>query len=286
MSADFTIPTQPETIDVVVRCRNEMPYTRHTLEALARQQGVQARVFFIDCRSTDGSREAAVEHGVRIHDLDPKAYIPGVVLNFGMAQTQSSIVAFINADAIPRDEHALRRLIDALRASPSGAAVYGRQVARPDADTLTRLDYERAFGSEALVTRFGAFYSMAASAIRRDAWEKLPFDESLRYSEDVDWVYRAQALGWTIEYAPDAVYEHSHAYDLRAHFKRRLGEGVADTMIYRLQKPSVLKDLVRSLGGTLLRDARAGALSIHGVATRAVQVAGYFEGRRRGEFRA
>jgi hypothetical protein len=47
------------------------------------------------------------------------------------------------------------------------------------------VDYARAFGDRAPVqTRRGAFFSMAASAIRRDVWEALPFDEKLRYSED------------------------------------------------------------------------------------------------------
>src|SRR5262249_10819980 len=155
----------------------------------------------------------------------PEAYVPGRVLNMGMERTRSEIVAFVNADAVPCSDDALGRLVEALLSDPDAAAAYARQVARPDADPLTRRDYERAFGTEPLSTRFGPFFSMAASVIRRSIWERLPFDPHLRYSEDVDWVFRAHALGWGVRYAAQSVFEHSHAYRLREHFQRRVGEG-------------------------------------------------------------
>ena len=167
-----------EVVDVVVRCRNEMPFTERTLAALASQRAPRARVLFIDCDSTDGSREAAVSAGARVIDLAPKAYIPGKVLNAGMEMTQSEVVAFVNADAIPLDDGALGRLVAPLLGEGKVAATFGKQVARPDADPLTKVDYARAFGDRPVQTRRGAFFSMAASAIRRDVWEALPFDES------------------------------------------------------------------------------------------------------------
>src|SRR5262249_15118433 len=143
---------------------NEMPYTAQTLAALAQQKKPSARILFIDCHSTDGSRETAARAGVELLDLPPESYIPGRVLNMGMERTRSEVVAFVNADAIPRTDDALNRLVRPLLSDPDAAAAYGRQVARPDADALTRSDYDRAFGSTALVTRFGPFFSMAASA--------------------------------------------------------------------------------------------------------------------------
>jgi rhamnosyltransferase len=270
-----------DVIDVVVRCRNEMPFTARTLDALARQKAPRARVLFIDCTSTDGSREAAEEVGARIVDLAPEAYVPGRALNTGMQMTRSPVVAFVNADAIPQGEGALARLIAPLLRGDLAAASFGRQIARPDADGLTKLDYARAFGASAPARmRRGAFFSMAASAVRRDVWEALPFDDALRYSEDVDWTQRAAALGWTVAYVPEAVFEHSHSYDLRAHLKRRAGEGAADKAIFRLGAPSIVGDLVRPLAGALVRDARSGALSPKAIAVRVAQAAGYFSGRR------
>jgi rhamnosyltransferase len=274
-----------DVVDVIVRCRNEMPHTKRTLDGLAAQTGTRARVLFIDCGSTDGSRDAAVADGCSIVDVAPEQYVPGAVLNAGMRRTRSELVAFVNADAVPVGTDALKHLVAPLvRGGPDLAASYGRQLPRADADPSTRLEYARAFGEAALETRLGTFFSMAASAIRRSTWQCLPFDEGLRYSEDVDWIRRAQALGFRVEYAAAAQFEHSHRYDLHALFRRRSGEGTADTLIHRLGEPSWIGDLGRPLVGSLLRDARRGVLSPQGVARRVVQAAGYFAGRRKARF--
>lgn len=293
MTIDDSAALAPaDFIDVVVRCRNEMPHAARTLAALARQRGPRARVLFVDCGSTDGSREAAVDAGVTILDVDPAAYVPGRVLNLAMRHTRSAIVAFVNADAVPCHDDALARLLaPLLGAGPPGpllgaggegriAASYGRQLPRVDACATTRLDHQHAFGDEPPRLREGRFFSMAASAIRRDVWERLPFDEALRFSEDVDWTRRIGALGFELRYAPDARFEHSHDYDAGGQRRRRRGEGRADAAIARLGAPSLVRDLLRPLGGALLRDARGGALSPRGVALRVAQAVGYFEGRR------
>lgn len=268
-------------VDVVMRCKNEMPYTERALEALASQRGVRARVLFLDCGSVDGSREIAQRRGVELRDVDPAKYVPGVVLNQGMEHTRSAIVAFINADAVALDAHALEALIEPLRRDPSAGASFARQIARPDADPYTQADYERAFGARAAQSvRRGVFFSMAAAAVRRRCWEGIRFDPTLSYSEDVDWVRRIGAAGWRVEYAASARFEHSHRYDLRAQFRRRRGEGRADRAIFRLGAPSLVGDLVRPLAGALLRDVREGRVGVEGVATRVAQASGYFAGRR------
>jgi GT2 family glycosyltransferase len=269
-----------DVIDVVVRCRNEMPHAQATLERMARQRSPRARVLFLDCRSEDGSRESAAEAGCEIVEIDPQAYVPGRALNLGMTRTRSRIVAFVNADAIPLDDGSLGRLIEPFR-DERVVASFGRQIARGDADRITRLDHERTFGPDAPVkTRRGVFFSMAASAVRREVWQRLPFDEALHYSEDVDWAYRVTALGYRVAYVPGAHFEHSHSYDLEGQFRRRRGEGKADGAIFRLGRPSFGQDFVRPLAGWLLRDVRTGLVSPYAVATRLVQSTGYFVGRR------
>ncbi len=269
-------------IDVVVRCRNEMPHTTRTLEALANQRGVVARVLFIDCASTDGSREAAVEAGVSIVDFPPERYRPGLVLNLAMRDTWSDVVAFVNADAVPLDRDALARLIAPFADVSGLAATYASQPARPDAAPWTQVDHAHAFGAEVPRLQRGHFFSMAASAIRRDVWQATPFDEALRYSEDVDWTHRVQQQGWKVRYVADARFEHSHDYTLKQQFKRRRGEGDAETRIRGLGAPSLWNDLVRPFGGAVLRDARALQLGLEGVAMRASQALGFYAGRRAG----
>ncbi len=267
-------------VDVVVRCRNEMPHVPRTLDAIARQVGVLPRVHFFDCGSTDGSREVAQDRGVRLLDVDPNTYRPGAVLNRAMNETTSEIIAFVNADAIALDEDALASLLAPLVRDPSVAATFGRQVARPRATSTVQLDYRRAFGAqEPVKLRRGHFFSMAASAVRRTTWEEVPFDEGLRFSEDVHWTKRVSEAGGSLRYASRARFEHSHDYSLRSDFMRRRGEGSADVAIYELERPSLVGDLVAPLVGAVLRDSMAGVLSPISVASRAAQATGYFVGR-------
>lgn len=272
----------PETIDVVVRCRDEMPRAARCLDALAEQVDPRARVLFVDNGSTDGSREAAVARDARVHDVRAGSYVPGAVLNEAMRLTTSPIVAFVNADAVALHDDALARLVEPLVRDAALGASYARQVPTPEASDLTQFDYGRTFGDAELDTRVGRFFSMAVSAIRRATWKALPFDEELVYSEDVDWITRAGALGWGVAYVPGARFEKSREYDLRGHFRRRRGEGAADTLIHHLGRPSTWRELLRPLAGSLVRDLCAGVASPTEVSVRVVQAAGYFAGRTLG----
>jgi rhamnosyltransferase len=265
-----------DAIDVVVRCKNEMPHVERTLEALRR---LPVRVLFVDSGSTDGSLERAERAGVKIVRIAPEAYVPGRVLNEAMRSTTSSIVAFVNADAIPLDDRAVGTLVDVCRSG--AAAAYGRQVPRPDARAITRVDYARAFPADPAGAPFRHFFSMAASAIRREVWERLAFDDELRFSEDVDWTYRLRALGARVAYAPDARFEHSHDYDRAGLCRRMTGEGVANAAIFRLGPPHVWHDLLRPVAVQLGRDAVAGLRPWQSVALRWTAERARYAGRGR-----
>src|SRR5205823_9694534 len=68
-----------------------------------------------------------------ILQLLPHEYRPGRVLNQGMQLAQSERVIFLNADATPQTADWLGPLVAAL-ADPQVAAVFGRQIPRPNCD--------------------------------------------------------------------------------------------------------------------------------------------------------
>lgn len=270
-------------VEVVMRCRNERPYTARALRALAAQRGVRARVLFFDCGSTDGSREDALAAGAQLFEVTPATYMPGAVLNAGMRAAQGAVVAFVNADAIALHPHALEALCAPLFEEASAAASFGRQRARRESSAATRAEHARTFGPLAPVRlKSGGFFSMVASAVRRSAWEAQPFDETARYSEDVLWTTRAAARGWTVRYAPEALFEHAHDYDARAAWRRREGEGKAERKRAGSGAPGLWSDLLRPLGGALLRDLRAGVLSPEVALRRVAEKGGWYAGLRRG----
>jgi rhamnosyltransferase len=176
---------------VVLRSHDDQPLADRTLEALARQT-VAHRLMAFDNASRDGTREAVARVADRLVDVPAGGYVPGRVLNQAMRLTDGPLVVFLNADCTPCHDDWLERLLAGL-ADPGVAAVFGRQVARPGTAPLHARDTEQAFGDGSRQAAWRHCFSMAASAIRREDWEVAPFNESLQYSEDVDWTWRA---GW------------------------------------------------------------------------------------------
>jgi len=121
---------------------------------------------------------------------------------------------------------------------------------------------------------------MAASAIRRDVWEALPFDEELRFSEDVDWTWRVRMIGREIRYVPDAVFEHSHEYDAHSLWRRMFGEGKADASIFRVGDPGFSRGFALPLAAQIARDLRAGALGPEPARRRFIAQRARWKGRK------
>ncbi len=273
---------------VVMRAHNDMPLVREALDALARQT-VPFDLVAFDNASSDGTREALAAIAARVIDVPAGQYVPGRVLNQAMQATQGEVVAFLNSDCTPVDTHWLQRLLEAA-SDPKVAAVFGRQVARPGCHPIHALDTERAYGDGHLNRTWMHFFSMASSAIRRSAWQAMPFDEALRYSEDIEWTWRARRAGWEVRYVADSVVMHSHDYTLRQLYRRHAGEGRADARIFDWTpwQRSLLRFSVLPYGRQVLSDWRDLAARgewkalAEAPVIRAVQFAGRRSGFREG----
>ncbi len=215
---------------VVMRSHNDMPLAAETLRNLRTQRTPFVLVAF-DNASTDGTLEEIRKYTDRIHHVPAGAYVPGRVLNQAMAATEGEIVVFINSDCTPQNDFVLEALLAGF-VSESVAAVFGRQMPRPGCRALLAKDTDDTYGDGSRQRHWRHCFSMAVSAIRRSVWERMPFNEDLQYSEDIDWTWRARGRGYQIRYVPDAIVMHSHNYTLRQSYKRHFGEGRADARIF------------------------------------------------------
>lgn len=214
---------------IVMRTRNEMPLIAATLAMVARQS-VPCDLLVMDNASTDGSGAEARRYTSHVLTVPQGTYVPGRVLNEAMEQTQGEYVLFLNADCTPVDEHWAAQMLAGF--TEHTAAVFGRQVPRPGCAPLYAKDIEDTYGDGSRQRLWRHCFSMASSAIRRSVWRGLRFSETLAYSEDIDWSWRARQHGGTIGYAADALVLHSHNYTLRQWYRRQYGEGYADAQIF------------------------------------------------------
>lgn len=137
-------------------------------------------------------------------------------MNAGLRAASGSIAVVLSADAYPANCHWLERLLQPFT-SNAVAAVYARQIPRSDAPIDECVRLLRTFTAEPV--RSGRpcenaagfpWASNSCAAMRRSAWEAVPFDEEVEGAEEIGWIEAIQATGGVICYAPDAVVYHSH----------------------------------------------------------------------------
>jgi len=216
-------------VSIILRSFNEGWALRETLPALQAQDYKNWELTAIDSGSSDGSvdliRMAAPRHFLQIL---PHDYRPSHVLNTGMGLARSEAVIFLNADATPQSSHWLGPLVAALH-DPQTAAVFSRQIPRPDCRAVFANDYDRCFGANRESAGWEHFFSMVSSGIRRDIWARRGFLESMQYSEDDEYTRWCRSQGHRIVYCPESVVMHSHNYVPRQAYKRSFGEAWASS---------------------------------------------------------
>jgi rhamnosyltransferase len=214
-------------VSIVMRSFNEAWALRDTLAMLRKQIGPVWELIVIDSGSTDGSveiiREFNPAHFVQIASRD---YVPGRVMNHGMRLARANKVLFLNADATPANENWLAPLAHALD-KPNVAAVFGRQIPRPDCRAVFACDYERCFGENRESVNWTHFFSMVSSGLRKDIWSRRRFLENLQYAEDDEYTRWAKANGHEVVYCADSIAIHSHNYTAEQAYKRAFGDAKA-----------------------------------------------------------
>ncbi len=221
----FTTDEPP--VSIIMRSFNEGWALRETLPALMAQDYKNWELIVIDSGSTDGSadliRQAKPAHFVQIKKEE---YNPSRVMNHGMELAQTEFGIFLNADATPQGNNWLRPLVAALQ-DPKVAAVFGRQIPRPDCQAVFAHDYERCFGANRESTQWEHFFSMVSSGLRKDIWSQRGFLEKMQYSEDDEYTRWCRERGYGVVYVPESVVMHSHNYTEQQAYKRSFGEAKA-----------------------------------------------------------
>jgi rhamnosyltransferase len=254
-------------VSIIVRSFNEGWALRDTLPAVLQQEYKNSELIVIDSGSNDGSvdliRRAKPRHFLQIK---PDEYNPSRVMNRGMELAGSDFGIFLNADATPQGSNWLGPLVSELQ-DPQTAAVFGRQIPRPDCRAVYAHDYERCFGPNPQSAKWEHFFSMVSSGIRKDIWAQRGFLAKMQYSEDDEYTRWCRSQGYRIVYCPDSVVMHSHNYTPGQAYKRSFGEAKALAAVWN-RRPTemnwprtVLLGCLNDLRRDFIYCARNGRLS-------------------------
>ncbi|NTV95555.1 MAG: glycosyltransferase family 2 protein [Thiobacillus sp.] len=212
------------------------------LASIARQAVPVDEIFIVDAGSGDDSLAviaglAAADPRVRL--LRSEAKNPSAVRNRALAAATGEVIAFLDADDLwPADK--LARQLARLEAEPAVSVVSGF------VQYFDRLDRERL--APAADSRVETLFHvhLGAAVFRRSVFDAVGgFDETLRYSEDVDLLLRIRE-----EDIPMTI--------LRA---RTLYYRRHDDSLMAQSDPAKERDFKRTLAGSLMRRRRKGVVT-------------------------
>lgn len=228
-------------VSVIIPVFNGEQFLAEAVESVLAQQYAPIEIVIVDDGSTDGTAAVVKSLPETVRYLSQANQGPAAARNRGIEQACGTLIAFADADDLwPTDKLELQ--LPFLTNDPAIDIVLGRiqqvRLSKTD-DGQTRAEHfdEPAFSS-----------NLGSAVIRKSVFERVGlFDETMRYSEDVDWFMRARESGAAI-LTIDAV-----TLLYRQH-EQNMTRGRTTTEL------NVLKALKRSLDRRRERDGVAEAL--------------------------
>ncbi len=209
-------------------------------------------IVLVDSGSSDGTLDIAEKYGARIFHIPSHEFTFGRSLNWGCAEARGKYLVFASGHVWPITNSWLKNITRPFQEA-SVAMVYGRQRGT-DANRLSELrDLHMLFGPNSHILVDEPRGNNGNSAVRRDLWEKQPFDETLTGLEDVDWARKVEQQGYRVYYAADAPVHHVHEETLRQVYTRYLREAIATKRMFPHYQ-FTWRELVRGLPYAMVRD--------------------------------
>lgn len=196
-------------ISVIIRTRNEAAWISRCLSAVTAQSYHAFEIIVVDNASTDATRDILKRFDCQVVEIGEREFTYGRALNAGISASCGEYLAILSGHCVPLNDQWLQ----CLRASFDDsrvAGVYGRQEPLPDTDPVDKRDLWTSFGIERRLQRKEIFFHNANSMVRRDVWERFPFDEEIAGVEDRDWAKKVLSWGHRIVYEPSASVYHYH----------------------------------------------------------------------------
>jgi glycosyltransferase involved in cell wall biosynthesis len=216
---------QKPEISIIIRSKNEERFIGQVLSAIFQQDiDLPFEVIVIDSGSTDRTLDIVRRHAVRMYEIEAREFSYGSALNFGARLAEGRYLINLSAHCIPTSDRWIFNMLRDLRANPSIAATYGGQVPIKGLNPFEERSLLIAFTPDEN-GKIGPPFSNANCAIRKETWERYPFDEKASFAEDFIW---SQMLPkeHEIKYVPEAAVYHTHPAQLRYWAKRSYDNGL------------------------------------------------------------
>ena len=193
---------------IIIRSKDEEHWIKHCLKMVHAQSFTDFEVILVDNESQDATIKVAQREGVTTV-VTVGEYRPGHALNVGIEHSKGDYIVCLSAHCVPRDDSWLMALLGGFE-DDRVAGVYGRQLPLAFSSDNDKRDLLITFGLDRRVQVKDYFFHNANSAIRKDVWQDLPFDDETTNIEDRIWAQAVVSAGYHLVYEPDAAVYHHH----------------------------------------------------------------------------
>jgi glycosyltransferase involved in cell wall biosynthesis len=231
-AADISKKSNLPVVSVLLRTKNEETFIGETLESLLSQSYKNIELIIVDSGSTDNTLEIAEKYPVSIYEIDPDDFTFGYSLNYGIKKAKGEYIACLSAHARPVSGDWIEILVSNF-SNDRIAAAMSNTVPLPDCNPFDRRGLTRKYGipKQEIYPGKPYLFSNSCSMIRKSAWEKAHFDESLIASEDQDWMEKIMKLNYKVMYDPAAKVYHSHNETLKQIYVRYYRESYSNNLL-------------------------------------------------------
>ena len=195
-------------VSFIIRTKDESMWIGKVLQFLMDQTFRDFEIIIVDSGSTDKTLEIVKKFPIRLIQIKPEEFNYSYALNLGISKANGKYIGIISGHSIPVSDSwlsdGLENFKDNKVAAVSGyfslipVGYFSRSLGR-----LFFKPYQKRLN-------FNPWMANSNSLIRKDLWEKYPFDEKLPECEDYDWGKEMIARGYNIIKDPKFNVFHSH----------------------------------------------------------------------------
>ncbi|HPC15657.1 MAG TPA: glycosyltransferase [Candidatus Hydrogenedentes bacterium] len=236
------------SVSLVLVMKNERKNIERIFPTILSQEfDAPVEYIYVDSGSTDGTIEFMREQGVGAIVIPPEEFHHGRTRNLAARRAKNDVIVFLSGDAAPTGPRWLYNLVRHFD-DPKVGAVYGRQIPPEGMGPMRRHALEHEYPAEGFVRDLAAAgsihpglfrFSNANSAVRRELWQRFPYNETVVLAEDQGMCRDVLMAGYRVVYDPEAAVVHGHERNLRGEFQFAFENGLSLTRMGILRNPAI-----------------------------------------------